>query len=531
VTRGEEKGYTALVLHAHLPFVRHPEYEDFLEENWLFEAINETYLPLLDAFEGMVADGVDFRITVSISPSLASMFNDGLLRERYLRHLNRLIDLTGREIERTRGQGEFHDLAWMYHLRFQRARYLFEERYGKNLCGAFAKFQDLGVVELMTCAATHGFLPLMEEHPWAVRAQILTARDHYTKCFGRPPRGIWLPECAYFPGVEKFLQEADIRWFILDTHGILYGDPRPRHGIYAPVFTPSGVAAFGRDTESSKQVWSAEEGYPGDYDYREFYRDVGFDLEMDYIKPYIHPDGIRTFTGVKYYRITGRTKHKEPYRRAAALEKAAMHAGNFMFNREKQVEHLHGVLGRKPLILAPYDAELFGHWWFEGPDWINFLLRKAAYDQRTFAFTTPSEYLSLNPTQQLQQPAASSWGNKGYYEVWVEGSNSWIYPHLHMAELRMRELANWFQGRSPAQDRAIRQAARELLLMQASDWAFIMKTGTSVNYAVKRVKDHVLRFTRLYDQVRHGTVDEGWLTGLEGRDNIFPDVNPDYYRW
>jgi len=528
--RGVEKGNVTLVLHAHLPYLRHPEYDNFLEEDWYFEAVTETYLPILDTLEGLTGDNVDFRLTISISPTLASMMLDPLLQDRYLKHINRLIELTGHEIERTRGQSEFHELAWMYHHRFQHSRYLFEECYGKNLVSAFKKFQDAGVLEIMTCAATHGFLPLMSEHPWAVRGQILTARDHYIKCFGRPPRGIWLPECAYFTGLENFLQEAEIRYFILDSHGLLYGEPRPRYGVYAPVFTPAGVAAFGRDTESSKQVWSAEEGYPGDYEYREFYRDVGFDLDINYIRPYINPDGIRKFTGIKYYKITGRTKHKQPYRRQAALEKAAIHASNFMFNRERQVEHLFGVLGRKPHILAPYDAELFGHWWFEGPEWLNYLLRKTAFDQNTYAFITPSEYLAENPTQQIQRPAPSSWGNKGYYEVWLEGSNAWIYNHLHMAELRIRELAREHYGRDPISDRAVKQAIRELLLAQASDWAFIMKTGTAVNYAVKRIKEHLLRFNRLYSQIKSGAIEAKWLSDTEYRDNIFPDINPDYYR-
>ena len=190
----------------------------------------------------------------------------------------------------------------------------------------------------------------MAEHPESIRAQIMVARDHYRQCFGCDPRGIWLPECAYVPGLENYLAEANIRWFIMDTHGVMYAHPRPRYGVFAPIFTPNGVAAFPRDIESSKQVWSSEEGYPGDADYRDFYRDVGFDLEYDYIKPHIHPDGIRCFTGVKYHRITGKTQYKEYYVRQWAMDKAASHAGNFMFNREKQVEHLHGVMQREPLI-------------------------------------------------------------------------------------------------------------------------------------------------------------------------------------
>jgi len=516
-------------LHAHLPFVRHPEYEEFLEEDWLYEAITETYIPLIRMMEGLVRDGVDFRLTMSLTPPLCSMLLDPLLQERYVKHISRLIELTGKEIERTKQDQAFRDLAWFYHNRLKEARAMFCDGYGRNLVGAFRKFQELGKLEIITCGATHGFLPLMQEHPQSIRAQIMIARDHYRQCFGCDPRGIWLPECAYVPGVEDFLQEAEIRWFIMDTHGIMFGHPRPRYGIYAPVYTSAGVAAFGRDLESSKQVWSAEEGYPGDYEYRDFYRDVGFDLDFEYIKPYIHPDGIRCFTGVKYYKITGRTAHKHPYNRGRALEKAASHAGNFMFNREKQVEHLYGVMRREPLIISPYDAELYGHWWFEGPEFLDYFMRKVAYDQHVFKLTTPTEYLRMFPTQQIVAPSASSWGNKGYWEVWLEGSNAWIYPHLHVAAERMTELVRHFQRDDQLCQRALRQAARELLLAQSSDWAFIMKTGTTVPYAVKRTKDHLLRFTRLYEQVKSGRIDESWLASVEWRDNIFPDLNCQYY--
>ncbi len=523
------QGYVALILHAHLPFVRHPEDEDFLEEDWFYEAVTETYIPMIKVMEGLVRDNVDFRLTMSLTPPLCSMLLDPLLQERYIRHITRLIELTEKEIERTKWDRAFNDLAWFYHNRFQEARATFCDGYGRNLVGAFRKFQEMGKLEIITCGATHGFLPLMLEHPEAIRAQIMIARDHYRQCFGCDPRGMWLPECAYTPGIEKYLQEAEIRWFIMDSHGIMFGHPRPRFGIYAPVFTNSAVAAFGRDVESSKQVWSSEEGYPGDADYRDFYRDVGFDLEYDYIKPYIHPDGIRCFTGVKYYRITGKTANKEPYNRHWAMEKAASHAGNFMFNREKQIQHLHGIMKRPPLIISPYDAELYGHWWFEGPDFINYFTRKVAFDQNVFKLTTPTEYLRDYSTQQIIEPSASSWGNKGYWEVWLEGSNAWIYPHLHAAAQRMTELARNHKNGDHLTQRALKQAARELLLAQSSDWAFIMKTGTMVPYAVKRTKDHILRFTRLYDQIKSNHIDEPWLASIEWRDNIFPDVNYHYY--
>jgi len=522
-----EKGYLALVLHAHLPYVRHPEYEDFLEEDWLYEAITETYLPLLKVFESLINDGVDFRITMSITPTLASMLTDPLLQERYLHHVDKLIDLTYKEMERTRWQPEFQELAKMYNHQFVEARSIFVNKYGKNLVNAFKKFQDLGKLEIITCAATHGYLPLMEINPNAVRAQIRVAAAQYEKLFGRRPRGIWLPECGYQPGHDDILKEEGIRYFLVDTHGILHGTPRPKYGVFAPIYCKSGVAAFGRDMESSKAVWSAVEGYPGDYNYREFYRDVGFDLDYDYIRPYIHADGTRIQTGIKYFRITGNVDlaFKQPYVRKWAMDKAAQQAGNFMFNREKQIEHLYNYLGKKPIIVSPYDAELFGHWWYEGPEWLNFLMRKIHYDQKTIKLTTPSEYLDWFPRNQVVTPSMSSWGWKGYSEVWLEGSNDWIYRHLHKAADRMVELAQSYPNANGLTQRALNQAARELLLAQSSDWAFIFKTGTFIPYACKRTRDHVERFTKLYDSIRSNTVDEPWLRDIENKDNIFPDLD------
>jgi 1,4-alpha-glucan branching enzyme len=277
--------------------------------------------------------------------------------------------------------------------------------------------------------------------------------------------------------------------------------------------------------ESSKQVWSAHEGYPGEYEYREFYRDVGFDLDYDYIRPYLHSDGNRINLGIKYYKITGPTDIKEPYQPSLAREKAAVHAGHFMFNREKQVEYLHDFLGIKPIIVSPYDAELFGHWWYEGPEWIEFLLRKIHFDQETLRPITPSEYLEMHPKLQLLTPSMSSWGWKGYSEVWLEGSNDWIYSHIHIMADRMVELAGHFSDARGILRRALNQAARELLLAQSSDWAFIMKTGTMADYARKRTKDHIARFDRLYHDIGTSRINEQWLKEIESRDNIFPDID------
>lgn len=519
-------GYLILLLHAHLPFIRHPEQPSFLEEDWLFEALTETYLPILDIFSHLLDDGVDFRISMVLSPPLCEMLSDQLLQERYSRYLQRMVELCHKEVRRLRTSPEFFPTAEMYLAHFSRAQQLYEDIHRRDIVGAFRKLMESGCLEILTCTATHGFLPLMMRRE-AVRAQIQVGVANYVKHFGRKPAGMWLPECGYMPGVDEELRKAGISHFFLDSHGILFGEPLPKLAVHAPVYCPSGVAAFARDIESSRQVWSATEGYPGDGVYREFYRDLGYDADYEYIRPYLHPDGVRRAVGLKYYRITGACAlhEKQPYDVQAARQRAEIHAGNFLFNRQRQIEYLARVYKRPPVIVAPYDAELFGHWWFEGPEFLNQLIRKIEGQQDIVLLVTPSEYLGAHRKCQRQQPSMSSWGNKGYCEVWLNGSNDWIYRHLHNCEDRMIELAatNW--GAHGLLQRALNQAARELLLAQSSDWAFIMSTGTAVPYAQNRFRNHVTRFNSLYEQIRSNRIDETYLADLEKRDNIFPELN------
>ena len=516
------QGSLALVLHTHLPFVRHPEHDEFLEERWLFEAITETYLPLLERFQRLANDSVPFRITMSFTPTLLAMLTDPLLQARYVRHLERLIELSAKEIERTRWLPPFNRLALFYHHRFTSARRAYVDVYRCHLLRSFRELSDRGVLEPIASAATHGFLPLMDTQRAAVRAQIRIGVQAFEHAFGKPPEGFWLPECGYHPEHDAFLKECGVRYFLMDAHGLLFGSPRPKYGVYAPAICPSGVAAFGRDLESSKSVWSAEEGYPGDFDYREFYRDIGFDLDYDYVRPYLNGDGSRLNTGLKYYRITGKTEDKQPYDPDRALEKAAQHAGNFMFNRERQIEHLRSVMDRAPIIISPYDAELFGHWWFEGPDWLELLIRKLHTEQRTVELVSPSDYLRAHPTNQILEPSMSSWGFGGYNDVWLNGSNDWLYRHLHKMAERMTEAAAANPQADALRARALNQMARELLLAQSSDWAFILKTQTHTAYAYRRLHDHLARFNGLYEAVRHGRIDESWLSEVEVKDTLFP---------
>jgi 1,4-alpha-glucan branching enzyme len=330
--------------------------------------------------------------------------------------------------------------------------------------------------------------------------------------------------------VGPVLKEAGLRWFALESHGLLHATPQPRFGVHAPILTAHGLAAFGRDPESARQVWSRTEGYPGDPRYRDFYRDIGYDLDFEYVQPYLPSPDHRGFTGIKYHRITGPTDEKKVYEPARALEAAASHAEHFLDARHRQLHHAAGVLGQPPLLLMPYDAELFGHWWFEGMEFVDRFVRQACRQADDFQLTTPGDYLQAHPTHQLAAPAASSWGEHGYYKAWLNETNDWILPHLDNAQHRMTDLARRFKRPAALVTRALNQAARELMLAQASDWPFILRTGTSPDYARKRVEVHLLRFNNLHNQLVTKAVDESLLCQWETQDNLFPNMDYRHFR-
>lgn len=523
--RPTRAGTLSILLHAHLPYVRHPEYEDSLEERWLVEAIVECYLPILRMLEGRADRGARGRITISLSPTLLAMLADPLLRARVADRMGRLLELAERDHARYRGAPPYAALAAHYRDRFREGMAQYE-RSGRDLAAAFRSVEEAGVVRLITCGATHGFYPLMDLGAPSWRAQTGVAAREFERHIGHPPEGFWLPECGYAPGVEAVLAEFGIRWFVVDAHGVLDACPRPVPGTYAPLRTSAGVLAFGRDAESSRQVWSSTEGYPGDAWYREYYRDQGFDLPIDEVREFLPSGGTRTHLGLKYHRITDRRyAHREPYDPARASERVAGHAAHFVAGRVAQARAASDALGQPAVLLAPYDAELFGHWWYEGPQWLDRVLDLAA-ESGAIVAADPSEAAAALARVPEGRLHPSSWGAGGYAAVWLDPVNDWIYRHLLRAAERMQRLARAGDGGDSLRGRALRQAGRELLLAQASDWAFIMKTGTLTPYAVRRTETHLERFERLASDLESGAPDPVVVAAAEEADPLFPGLDP-----
>jgi 1,4-alpha-glucan branching enzyme len=467
---------------------------------------------------------------MSLTPPLGAMLRDEQLRRRFDGYLGRIQKLAEREADRLRDDERFRPVAQFYVEHLIEVRATWGHIQG-DVVGALVSHADAGALDLIACAATHAYLPGLLPARRALRAQLRIGMRAFERQTGRRPAGIWLPECAYAPEFDADIAEAGFRYAVLDTHGITFARPRPPFDHLAPVASPAGVVFFARDPESSKQVWSRREGYPGDVYYRDFYRDVGFDLPADYLGEEVGPFGARMMTGLKYYRITGPTEDKVAYQPGVAFERASVHASDFLSNRLTQVKKAAQTLPVAPLVVAPYDAELFGHWWFEGPSFIESFFRQLhktrAGGETALEATTLRAYLARHSVMVRATPGGSSWGAGGYGAVWIGPESSKLWRHLHHASRYVAWLIDKHRTASGPRGRALDQAIVELLLLQSSDWGFIMTNHTVAPYAWARVRAHVHRLRHLGYLIEKPVLepsDVSYIDDVAARDNFLAEM-------
>lgn len=571
-------GALVLMLHCHLPYVRGAGRWPFGEE-WLYEAMAETYVPLLQKLYGLAGRGCQFRLAVGITPVLAEQLSDHRVRKgfvEYLRQRQELARADGRRFQREGWPEHFRMLADGHAAFYEQVELEFTEHWDGDLLAAFRSLQDQGYLEVFTSAATHGFLPLLGL-PEAVEAQVAVGVAAYRRHFRREPAGFWLPECAYRPGLEGILVRHGLRYTLLAEHaagqatahsakgpaaagqqaaaadgpvssswlgvaepllprGRGAAPPRdgPRtnggRGTAVPPFSVAGspLAAFIRSPDTARLVWSRLEGYPGDFAYREFHK--------RYEK-----------SGLPYWRITsasGNLGSKEPYNPAAAQARVQEHARHFVQRAKALARQARQRDGQFAVLASPYDGELFGHWWAEGVEWLGQVLETLSSDPE-LVLMTPSQVLNEHPPQVSACVHASSWGAGGDFRVWNNDGTAWMWPLIHRAERDFvqkarTQVAAGRSSRCPAEgapaleQRLLNQAGRELLLLESSDWPFLITTGQARDYARERFEAHRGRFEALMTELGAppgAGSDRVWkaVEALEQQDWVFPDL--DYRLW
>jgi len=516
------KGYLVINLHAHLPFINH-QGKDYIEENWFFEAVAESYIPFIKMVDGLVKDGIRPSLTLSLSPTLGAMLENDNLEKKLKRYLNSRLDLIEKEYARAGNEGALNALKIYQNLYEDAVETVV--KYSGDLITPLKQFQHSNDIEIITTSATHSVLPLLVQKE-AVNAQIAMAVEDYKDRFNKAPSGFWLPECAYDERLPECLKLNNLKYFFLESNAV---ESAARNGVFSAYSTQNDVNFFLRDSVSSMEVWSSQFGYPGNEYYREFYRDIGYDRETEYLKPFTNSE-LRIPTGLKYHRITGKNcdlADKEYYDREKALEAVDRDASDFLEKRVAQMNELSEKLQAKPLIVNCYDAELFGHWWFEGPAFLDKVIRKIRQDRIPLQIVTPSEYLEISQAPQKMEPNVSSWGENGYFDPWLNQENDFLHDKIYEINQRMVSVANRFKNQDlkNATSRALNQAAREVLLLQSSDWPFMLHTGSHAQYALEAFHGHLKNADKLIKGILEKNLDEAFLSRLEKEHNIFPRMD------
>ena len=535
-------GRVHLLLHAHLPFVREPSYDRFLEENWFFEAMAETYLPIIQMLNRLEEKGVPGTLNFSVSSALLAMLTDRSLLDKFSSHLHKQLELLDREKVRLQNDAERMEVVNFYYRRQVALINTWERDCGCEIVPALKRLEQIGKINLLTCVGTHPFLPAYQSDIESIRLQLKITVRAFEDAFGRKPRGLWLPECGYFEGLDAILAEYGFKYFFLETHGVLLAKPAPKYGVFAPIKTPAGLYCFGREQSSSMEVWSRKTGYPGHPEYREFFKDIAHERESDYLGDYFLAAGTHIETGLKYYRITG-SEDKKVYRPWNALRLVEDHARLFVANREATVSSLlPNMDGNKVSILCPYDAELFGHWWFEGPLFIEKMFERAAssnvVEMASLENSVPSKAAGTAADSEVHKPIFSSWGEGGFGEVWMNDEVAFQYPLFFRMRKMMDDLksrishgaraasrtavGNAHCSKNTTAKRFLAQMARELVLFQASDWAFMIHNNSAADYARARLNGHYENVCALYREAVKANPDMRLLKKLEQKNNLFP---------
>lgn len=506
-------GAVLFIFNAHIPYIKKNRKKSAGDERWLFQAAGESYLPLIDVFLRLKNEGTPFKVAFSLSPTLITMLADPAIQERCRDYLAQRADFYAREAEH---DSEFQLTARMHATRSAYFLKLFSEKLDCRLLDAFKMLSDSGNLELMTTAATHAFLPLLEPSAIMSRAQIKQGLDTFAEYFGFIPNGFWMPECGCRLGFDKLILEQGPRFTVIDTLAMLGSSPKPKYASFKPFSSPSGLALFTNDISASLDIWSAKTGF---YTAPEYLWQSDSCMEAP-------PGSSGEFPAEEpaYRKNTGPTDRKGAYNQADANKTAWRHASVFLEGLNERCKWARKQINFPPAVTISLNAEFFGKLWFEGPLWLEYVLRASASEDHPQT-VLPSAYLEECEDLQISMPTGSSWGDGSFGARWLNFANDWAYKQVTLAGRRYLKMVRLGDMGDPLKERLINQAGRELMLAQASDWPLLLSAGQLTRMAQRRLRDHLVAFWTLFDYYREGRVDEESLRRIESRSEIFQNLD------
>ncbi|MEQ9460597.1 MAG: DUF1957 domain-containing protein [Phycisphaeraceae bacterium] len=563
-------GSFSLVLHGHLPYVlRHGTWPH--GEDWLYEAAAETYLPLLNVIDECLFFNARPRLVMGLTPVLLEQLAHEDFKKGFVHYLEDRVAQAGQDKKDFEKIDNGH-LVYLaeYWAEFYGGLLKRFEEIGRDIPKAYAKCAQEGLIEILTSNATHGYMPLLLEDS-SIRAQIRAGLATSERVLGFRPKGMWLPECAYRPGgdwdppinwgrrhgrigIEHLVADEGITHFYTEHHlieqarsefvfndgdwwkvgwdesakypGRGWNSVHEPHGVNSDGLGPARVAAFARDPIICETVWSGDIGYPASGEYMEFHKKWS------------------PKRGLRYWKVTGNKVDlgdKHLYYPDDIPHKIHQHVSHFVDQlKHRLAGHLHRTGGRPGLVTACFDAELFGHWWFEGPRFIRDLMLTLHADP-SINVVTSEEYLERHPVDKVAALPEGSWGEEGDHRVWTNETVNWMWDIEYRCESTFGRLTAQLGWKDkPKVKELLEKAGRELLLMQASDWPFVIRRGQAVDYGIKRFMQHVARFECLADIAEKVAADSKYLGALtevekfeiqeaDVHDVIFPEIDLNWW--
>lgn len=510
-----------ITLVAHQPYVRAQEIDSMSPEiEMLFSAISDTYLPLLSMFERLDMDSVPFRVSMVMTPTLCSLLSDYDVQQRYVAWLDRVIALGQVEVASAPVGTPRHTLAEQCLERYKKNRADFTLLYKSDLLSAFRYYADRGSIELLATAATSAFLPHYVDLPEAVNAQIEGGLHSHRQFFGVMPDGFWLPAMGYTSSLEHTLRSYGFSYTVLDSHGLLFGEPCPSGGIFTPARCENGLVLFARDVSAEAQV-AGTLGFMSNNVYRDQNRDLAFEATLEELDGFVAAGGARCASGYKYWaRGAGGW-----YDSLSAMEQVRHDAVSFVDARRDMLNKAEGTLCASELsLVCAFDARLFGQRWYEGVEWLEQVFRAVATCS-DITLEHCSALIGDKNTLSSTVPFMSAATGTGYGEDMLDTSNDWMLQYSRKACERMIYLAERFPEDTGLKARALNMAAKEVLLAQSLDWPSMVHDKFFPEYAESQFKKNVLAFTTVYDSLGANSISTEWLTNMEQEHPLFPWMN------